>query len=74
MGLAIKPHALIKFLEANGWSFIRARGTSHHIYGKDGQTVPIPIHKDKDMPIGTLLSVLVLTKTTKKELEEWLGR
>jgi len=74
MGLAIRPKALIKFLEDNGWRFIRARGTSHHIYGKEGQTVSVPVHKDKDVPIGTLLSVLGTTKTTKKSLEEWLGR
>jgi len=74
MGLAIKPKTLIKFLEDNGWRFIRARGTSHHIYGKEGKTASIPVHKDKDVPIGTLLSVLSATETTKKLLEEWLGR
>ena len=31
VGLTLKPHELIKFLESNGFEFIRAKGDSHHI-------------------------------------------
>lgn len=73
MGLAVKPKELIKFLENNGWKFIRANGTSHHIYGKDGKTIPVPIHA-KDVKTGTLFSIIKKAGLSKSELEKWLGR
>lgn len=46
---------IIKRLEAEGWSFVSAKG-SHQKYRKDGQTVIVP-HPKKDLPIGTARSI-----------------
>ncbi|WP_396956770.1 type II toxin-antitoxin system HicA family toxin [Nitrosomonas sp.] len=45
---------IIKKLEAEGWKLRRING-SHHIMGKDGKIVPVPVHGSKDIKIGTLL-------------------
>ncbi len=37
---------MVKLYEKNGWIFIRQNGTSHRIMGKNGQTEPIPMHKE----------------------------
>ena len=74
MGLSVKPQELAKFLESQGFVFDRARGTSHHIYKKDGISVPVPFHKGKDVPKGTLFKILDISELSKKDLEKWLGR
>ena len=48
---------VIKLLEANGWKQKRIQG-SHHIFYKDGKIVPVPVHGKKDIPKGTLNSIL----------------
>jgi len=44
----MKSQELIKFLEAYGYGFIRAKGGSHHIYSNGLNSIPIPIHGSKD--------------------------
>jgi len=39
---------MVKFLEANGYHFLRSKGGSHHIYSNGTRCVPIPIHGNKD--------------------------
>ena len=53
----MKPRELIRILEKNGFIFIRQTG-SHAIYKKQGNRIVIvPIHS-KDIPKGTLRSIL----------------
>jgi mRNA interferase HicA len=53
----MKPKELIKLLEKNGFVFVRQSG-SHAIYRKTGsKIIVIPIHS-KDIPTGTLNSLL----------------
>lgn len=53
----MKPRELIKLLEANDFIFIRQSG-SHAIYKKTGnKIIVVPIHS-KDIPTGTLNSIL----------------
>lgn len=53
----MKPRELMQLLEENGFVFVRQTG-SHAIYKKAGNKIIIvPIHS-KDVPKGTLLSIL----------------
>jgi predicted RNA binding protein YcfA (HicA-like mRNA interferase family) len=53
----MKPKELIKLLEKEGFVFVRQSG-SHAIYRKTGhKIIVVPIHS-KDIPTGTLNSIL----------------
>jgi predicted RNA binding protein YcfA (HicA-like mRNA interferase family) len=55
--LWMKPKELIKLLEKEGFVFVRQSG-SHAIYRKTGfKIVVVPMHS-KDIPTGTLNSIL----------------
>jgi len=74
LGLVMKPRELIKFLEANGYKFIRAKGGSHHIYGNGVNSVPIPIHGSKDFGEDFIRMVLREAKISKNDLLDYLKR
>jgi len=50
---------VVKTLQKEGW--VIDRRTRHTILKKDAKTVPIPIHGNKDLPIGTLKSIERIT-------------
>ena len=53
----MKPRELIKLLESNDFVFVRQSG-SHAIYRKAGhKIIVVPVHS-KDIPTGTLNSIL----------------
>ena len=74
MGLTMKPLELIKFLEVNGYKFIRAKGGSHHVYSNGSNSIPIPIHGSKDFGEDFIRMVLREAGISKKDLLEYLGR
>ena len=74
MGLTIKPRELIKFLEENGYYFIRAKGGSHHVYGNGVHSVPIPIHGNKDFGEDFIRMILRETGISKNHLVNYLKR
>jgi predicted RNA binding protein YcfA (HicA-like mRNA interferase family) len=74
MGLCLPPKTMIKFLEVNGYQYIRSRGTSHHIYGNGKVSVPVPIHGSKDFGEILIRQILSESGLTKKQLLNWLGR
>ncbi len=47
---------VIKKLKANGWFVKRIRG-SHYMMSDGSKTVPVAVHRGKDIPIGTLKSI-----------------
>jgi predicted RNA binding protein YcfA (HicA-like mRNA interferase family) len=53
---------VIKKLKETGW--VIDRTTKHCIMKKGSKIVPIPIHGNKDIPIGTLKSVSKITGVT----------
>lgn len=58
-GVTMTGEEVIKILEENDWQLDRIRG-SHHIMKKDGLRsvpVPVPVHRNQDLPKG-LLSAL----------------
>jgi predicted RNA binding protein YcfA (HicA-like mRNA interferase family) len=54
----VDSRSLIKLLEANGWELDPARGKGDHwVYVKGGKHVTL-VHPKKDIPKGTLHSIL----------------
>jgi predicted RNA binding protein YcfA (HicA-like mRNA interferase family) len=74
MGISVSSDKIIQFLISRGFVFLRANGTSHHIYAKGNITVPIPVHKGKDLAIGTLRSIIRIAKLDWNDFRTWLGR
>ncbi|MFN5539404.1 MAG: type II toxin-antitoxin system HicA family toxin [Candidatus Melainabacteria bacterium] len=56
---SISGKALCKLVEKFGWQLKRITG-SHHIYEKVGvdAILSIPVHSNRDIPIGTLKQIL----------------
>jgi len=51
---------LIRMLEADGWKAVRIKGSHHHFkHPKKPSLITVP-HPKKDLPIGTLNSILRL--------------
>jgi len=48
---------LIKKLKNNGWIMDRIR-VSHYIFIKGNETIVVPVHRNKDIPKGTLENIL----------------
>ena len=74
MGLTMKPRELIRFLEHNGYAFIRARGGSHYIYSNGIHSIPIPIHDGRDLTEKLIRLILREANISKRSLMEYLGR
>jgi predicted RNA binding protein YcfA (HicA-like mRNA interferase family) len=55
-----------KLLEKQGWIHHRTTG-SHYIYKKVGtkQIISVPVHKNKDLPPGTLKSLMKAAEIDK---------
>ncbi len=66
---SIAGKQLCKIVEAHGWQLKRIRG-SHHIYTKEDveAIVVIPVHGNRDLPIGTLKSILKDADLTEDDL------
>ncbi len=56
---SISGKKLCKIVEEFGWILTRVKG-SHHIYTKEDTSaiVVIPVHSNRDLPIGTLKGIL----------------
>jgi len=70
----MKPLELIRFLETNGYKFVRAKGGSHHIYSNGIHSVPIPIHGSKDFGEDFIRMILRETGLSKSDLLNYLKR
>ncbi|MUH01496.1 addiction module toxin, HicA family [Scytonema sp. UIC 10036] len=68
---AISGKALCKVVERHGWELKRITG-SHHIYAKEDvpAILSIPVHSNRDLPIGTLKSIMKDAGIPEKDLEE----
>lgn len=66
---SVSGKALCKIVEHNGWMLKRVTG-SHHIYAKKGVSVilSVPVHSNRDLPAGTLRSLLKDAGLTEEEL------
>ena len=66
---AVSGKAPCKTVEQNGWELKRITG-SHHIYSKTGADIilVIPVHGNRDLPTGTLKSILKDAELTDEDL------
>ena len=66
---AISGKKLCKIVEKNGWEIKRITG-SHHIYTKEDvdAILSIPVHGNRDLPIGTLTSIMKNAELTEDDL------
>jgi predicted RNA binding protein YcfA (HicA-like mRNA interferase family) len=48
---------VVKLLRENAWILDRVNG-SHHILKKDGKTLSVPVHANRDLPKGLLIALL----------------
>lgn len=67
---SVSGKALCKIVEKYGWELKRVTG-SHHIYAKVGFSVilSIPVHGNRDLPIGILKSLLKDAGISKEDLD-----
>lgn len=66
---SISGKNLCKIVEQKGWILKKITG-SHHIYEKLGENkiISIPVHKNQDLKIGTLKSLMKIAELTEDEL------
>ena len=66
---SISGKKLCKIVEQKGWILKKITG-SHHIYEKLGENkiISIPVHKNQDLKIGTLKSLMKIADLTEDEL------
>ncbi len=66
---SISGKTLCKIIERYGWQLKRI-SSSHHIYTKQGIRVIlfVPVHGNKDLPIGTLKNILKDAGLTENDL------
>lgn len=67
---SVSGKTLCKIVERHGWSLKRVTG-SHHIYTQADVSVilSIPVHGNRDLPPGTLKSLLKDAGLTATDLE-----
>lgn len=66
---SISGKVLCEIVEQKGWVVKRVTG-SHHIYSKSGiqAILSIPVHGNRDLPIGTLRKIMKDADLTEKDL------
>lgn len=66
----VSGKVLCRIVERYGWELKRVTG-SHHIYAKEGVSVilSIPVHGNRDLPKGTLKSLLKDAALTEEDLD-----
>jgi predicted RNA binding protein YcfA (HicA-like mRNA interferase family) len=71
---AVRPREVVRFLEQHGFVLDRATG-SHFVFFNpvSKRRAVVPKH-NRDMPKGTLLSLLRETGFTREEMIAFLGR
>jgi predicted RNA binding protein YcfA (HicA-like mRNA interferase family) len=63
------PKRLIKLLQERGWVLDRIKGSHHIFYNEEtGETMPIPVHGNKDLKKGLFYAILKKTGIDKNEI------
>ena len=63
----LSPKRILRILKENGWELDRIKG-SHHIFIKENESIPVPIHGNKDLKKGTFLAILKAIGVDKNSL------
>lgn len=69
---AIPGARLVRALQAAGFELTRVSGSHHRLKHKDGRATTVPVHAGKDVPKGTLRSILRDCELTIAELHDLL--
>ncbi len=64
---SISGKKLAQILEKKGWILVKTKG-SHFKYQKDFDSVSVPIHGNRDLPIGTLKAIMKDANLTEDDL------
>jgi predicted RNA binding protein YcfA (HicA-like mRNA interferase family) len=66
---SLSGRELARAVERKGWVLLRVHG-SHHIYGRDGSTVrlPIPIHEGHSLKAGLLRHLMKMAELSEEDL------
>jgi predicted RNA binding protein YcfA (HicA-like mRNA interferase family) len=64
---SISGKKLAQILEKKGWILVKTKG-SHFKYQKGSDSVSVPIHSNRDLPIGTLKSIMKDANLTEDDL------
>jgi predicted RNA binding protein YcfA (HicA-like mRNA interferase family) len=66
---SVSGKKLCKIVEKKGWVVRKVTG-SHHIYTKTevDKILSIPVHKNKDLKIGTLKALMKIAELTEEDL------
>jgi predicted RNA binding protein YcfA (HicA-like mRNA interferase family) len=65
---------LVKALRAAGFDLTTVRGSHHRLRHPDGRSTTVPVHAGKDVPKGTLRSVLRDAGLSAEDLQQLLGK
>jgi len=63
----LSSRELCKFLEKEGFEFVRQKGSHRFYRHPDGRTTVVPIHAGKDIKRGLLKGILDEIKITREE-------
>jgi predicted RNA binding protein YcfA (HicA-like mRNA interferase family) len=69
---AVRGDKLVRALERAGFSVTRIRGSHHRLRHPDGRSTTVPVHPGRDVPKGTLRSILDDTRMTVEDLLTYL--
>lgn len=69
---AVRGDELVKALERAGFVVTRVKGSHHRLKHPDGRATTVPVHSGKEVPKGTLRSVLQDVGLTVEELRKLL--
>jgi predicted RNA binding protein YcfA (HicA-like mRNA interferase family) len=63
----------VRALQKAGFELVHVRGSHHYLRRPTGaRLVVVPVHGNRDLPLGTLRSVLRQAELTREELIEFL--
>jgi len=63
----------VRALQQAGFELVHVRGSHHYLRRPGGsRLVVVPVHGNRDMPAGTLRSVLRQAELTREELRDFL--
>ncbi len=64
----LKAEDIIKYLDKNGFSIVRQKGSHVRIRHNDGRVTSVPCHSGQDIGKGLLKKILRDTELTMEEL------
>jgi len=63
----------VRALQQAGFELVHVRGSHHYLRRPEGsRLVVVPVHGSRDLPAGTLRSILRQAELTREELRELL--